>query len=253
MKSRASSSVVLITGADGGLGAALVQHFSTMGAQVVATDLCGEEASVGPRAGRRLDNVRWLQADITSAEDVGRLFATIETEYGQLDALVNNASIYRNLDPKQRFEDVAASEFDSVMRVNVRGTWQVISGALPLMKQKGTGRIINVSSATSRLGVPGFPHYVASKAAVEGLTRAAARELGVFGIRVNCVAPGLISTDATLERNARAEISNAAALRSVARELFPQDLLGTFSWLASEDSSPVTGQTIMLDGGQHFV
>jgi NAD(P)-dependent dehydrogenase (short-subunit alcohol dehydrogenase family) len=174
------------------------------------------------------------------------------SEFGSVDALVNNAAIYKALGGKRPLTELTNDDWDLVLRVNVRGTWQGIKAVTEPMAASGGGRIVNVSSVVARTGAIGFAHYVASKAAVDGLTRAAARELGPRGITVNAVAPGLVTDEATRALNTDDYIAGAAKGRSIPREMTPDDLVGAVLWLASPAAGFVSGQTIIVDGGQVF-
>ena len=148
---------------------------------------------------------------------------------------------------------VNENDWDSVLRVNVRGAWQAIRAVVPPMRERGGGRIVNIASVVSRTGAAGFAHYVASKAAVEGLTRAAARELGPLGIGVNAVSPGLVDDAATRSINDENYLEQMARGRSLPREMRPDDLVGAVLWLCGQGSGFITGQTVVVDGGGVFV
>lgn len=237
--------VAIVTGVAGGLGREIAAALSAEHWQVIGTDVSHPTSMP--------DGVEFVAADITSVDSVASVYEHVAERYGRLDGLVNNASIYKGLSPKGAFGDVSLDEFDLVMRVNVRGTWQMTAGAIALLTSSGGGSVVNISSGTNRQGVVGFPHYVASKAAVEGLTRAAARELGAAGIRVNAVAPGLVATPATLERVSEEARTATARLRSIPRNLDAVDVVGAVSFLLGDGSQLVTGQTIVVDGGEVFV
>jgi NAD(P)-dependent dehydrogenase (short-subunit alcohol dehydrogenase family) len=166
--------------------------------------------------------------------------------------LVNNAAIYQALGAKRTINELTNDDWDLVLRVNVRGTWQAIKAAAPAMTERGGGRIVNIASVVARTGAIGFAHYVASKAAIEGLTRAAARELGPVGITVNAVSPGLVSDAASRQLNEDGYLAQAARSRALPREMQPQDLVGAVLWLVGPDSAFVTGQTVVVDGGGVF-
>jgi NAD(P)-dependent dehydrogenase (short-subunit alcohol dehydrogenase family) len=247
---------VIVTGATGGIGRCYVQAFATNAANVVATDLpaaaeagtaLAEQASAhGP--GR----VVFLSGDITSDDDWATVVRRARDEFGAVDALVNNAAIYRGIAAKRPLTELSTDDWDTVLRVNVRGTWQGIRAVAPVMRGSGGGRIVNISSTVARVGAAGFAHYVASKAAVDGLTRAAARELGEDGITVNGVAPGLVSDQATRTLNTDDYLLMAVRGRALAREMVPDDLVGAVLFLASPASRFITGQTIVVDGGGVF-
>lgn len=248
---------VLLTGVTGDIGATYLSRFTAAGANVIAGDLpsskdegerLAEEATAsGP------GSAVFVACDITDEADVQRAVDTAVKEFGGLHSVVNNAAVYRTLGGKQPLTELTAAEWELVLRVNVVGTWQVIKAAAPQLAASGDGRIVNISSVVARNGAPGFAHYVASKAAVEGLTRAAARELGPDRTTVNCVAPGLVDDAASRELNSADYLATAAGARAVARPMHPDDLVGAVLWLAGPASGFVTGQTLVVDGGGVFV
>ena len=256
MNARLEGHVAVVTGATGDIGAEYVRGYVRQGAQVVAADLAtgedlgrqlaAEATAQGPGA------ATFAPVDITSDDDLARLASRLRREHGRVDSVVNNAAVYSGLGPKRPLWDLTNDDWDLVLRVNVRGVWQVITALLPLMKERGGGSIVNIASTVTRAGVPGFLHYVASKAAVEGITRASARELGAWGVRVNAVAPGLVSDSATHAINPAGYAASSGAGRSLAREMLPSDLVGAVLWLAGPESAFVTGQTVLVDGGQQF-
>jgi NAD(P)-dependent dehydrogenase (short-subunit alcohol dehydrogenase family) len=249
--------VVVVSGATGEIGVEYTTAFVRAGAKVIATDL-----AVTGEAGDRLAEMAtakgpgeavFVPGDVTSDADVCRVVATARKRFGRLDALVNNAAIYRTAGLKRPLTELRNEEWDRMLTVNVRGTWQMIKAAVPAMQDSGGGRIVNIASTVARSGAPGFAHYVASKAAVEGLTRAAARELGEFGITVNAVAPGLVDDEASRDLNTAEYLGQAAKARAIARGMDPSDLVGAVLWLSSPASGFVSGQTVVVDGGQVFV
>lgn len=247
---------VIVTGGAVGIGAAYVAALAAAGANVVAADLPAVadhgEAVAGKASAAGGGHAVFSATDVTDEDDLARLAALAQSQFGGIDALVNNAAVYGALGAKRPLQEITPAEWDRVMAVNVRGTWQAIKAVVPVMSARGGGRIVNIASVAARTGAPGFAHYVASKAAIEGLTRAAARELGGLGITVNAVAPGLVSDEATHTLNDPDYIARAAQTRALAREMGPDDLLGTVLWLCSSASAFVTGQTIIVDGGGVF-
>jgi NAD(P)-dependent dehydrogenase (short-subunit alcohol dehydrogenase family) len=241
--------VAVITGAAQGLGAAFALALSQQGAVVIVGDIASTEetcAAVSAAGGK----AKGVKLDVTSAQEVKAAFDEVNKTFGRLDILVNNAAISGGIHLKPMLE-VSTEEWDRVMTVNVRGTFECIKAAVPLMRMNKYGKIINLSSGTAVKGSPGQPHYVASKGAVISLTRAAARELGGDGIRVNALAPGL-----TMSENMKTNpswsndvITNNIATRALKREAVPGDLLGALVFLASPASDFVTGQTLSVDGG----
>jgi NAD(P)-dependent dehydrogenase (short-subunit alcohol dehydrogenase family) len=248
--------VVLLTGATGDIGATYLTALTAAGAYVVAADLpaLAEEGSrLAAKATEQGPGTALFTAcDITSDSDAGAAVALAADRFGGLDAVINNAAIYKTLGPKRPLTELTAQDWDMVLRVNVRGTWQVIRAAVPALRARGGGRIVNIASVVSRSGAAGFAHYVASKAAVEGLTRAAARELGQYGIGVNAVSPGLVDDDASRAINDPGYLAAMPKARCLAREMTADDLVGAVLWLASPASSFVTGQTVVVDGGGVF-
>jgi NAD(P)-dependent dehydrogenase (short-subunit alcohol dehydrogenase family) len=249
--------VVLLTGVTGDIGATYLSAFTGAGAHVVATDLPSVED-----AGRRLaadataagpGRAVFVPCDITDGAAVQRAVDTATKEFGGLHSVVNNAAIYRTLGGKRPLVELTEADWDLVLRVNVVGTWQVIKAAAPALAAGGQGRIVNIASVVFRNVAPGFAHYVASKAAVEGLTRSAARELGADGTTVNAVAPGLVDDEASRQLNTGEYLAVAAKSRAIPRAMVPDDLVGAVTWLAGPTSGFVTGQTIVVDGGGVFV
>ncbi|OZM80201.1 SDR family NAD(P)-dependent oxidoreductase [Pseudonocardia sp. MH-G8] len=247
---------VVVTGAAGGIGGNYVRAFAAAGANVVAADVpAAAEAGVALAEKATAAGggpVVFVAGDVTSDADWAVLVARARDEFGGIDALVNNAAIYQGLTAKRPLTDLSTDDWDTVLRVNVRGTWQGIRAVAPVMRAGGGGRIVTISSTTARTGVPGFAHYVASKAAVEGLTRVAARELGADGITVNAVAPGLVSDEASRALNSDAYLAAAAGGRALGREMLPDDLVGAVLFLTSDAGGFVTGQTLVVDGGGVF-
>lgn len=249
--------VVLLTGATGEIGAAYTGALTAAGANVIVADLphlAEQGARLADKAtGHGPGTAVFTRCDITSDEDVRAAVARAGEEFGGLDAVINNAAIYRTIGAKRPLTELTAQDWDTVLRVNVRGTWQVIRAAVPALRARGGGRIVNVASAATRTGAAGFAHYVASKAAVEGLTRAAARELGQYGIGVNAVSPGLVDDAASRAINDPAYLAAVPHSRCLPRDMTADDLVGAVLWLAGPASGFVTGQTVIVDGGGVFV
>lgn len=248
--------VVIITGGASGIGATYVSAFVRAGAAVVVADLPAM-AGAGVQLAESLEaegpgSAQFVTCDVTDESNFAALVGAAQ-ELGGVDVLVNNAAIYRDLGAKRTLTELTVDDWDRVLTVNVRGAWQAIKAVVPGMRARGGGRIINVSSAVARDGTPGFAHYVASKAAVEGLTRAAARELGHHDITVNCIAPGLVRGEASDSLNDSKSLQTAVTARSIKRELLPYDLVSAVLWLASPSAGFVTGQTLIIDGGRVLV
>jgi NAD(P)-dependent dehydrogenase (short-subunit alcohol dehydrogenase family) len=235
--------VVVVTGGATGIGAEIVADFASAGADVVVADL----VEPAPDAAK----TEFFKVDITSDTDLGAMVDATVTRVGRIDALVNCAAMYKALGGKTTLTDITNDDWDRVLRVNARGTWQAIKAVLPAMGERG-GHIVNISSTTARNGSPGFAHYVASKAAVEGLTRAAARELGQRGITVNAIAPGLVNDDATNTLNDAGYVAAAANRRAIPRQMYPRDLVQAVRFLSGAGAGFITGQILIVDGGSVF-
>jgi len=240
---------IAITGAARGLGQEFARHLAEAGANLVLGDVndCGASAELVRAAGGRAVAVKLDVTDMASAQamvDAGL------AEFGRLDGLVNNAALYGALHGG-RFEAIAESEWDACMAVNVKGIWNCCKAAVPAMRKEG-GSIVNIASLAATYGMPYGLHYTASKAAVIGLTRGLAREVGRDRIRINALAPSAVLTEGTSEffgdKLDRA-LAAVKAGQTIQRNLVPSDLTGTVAWLLSDESGFVTGQTIAVDGG----
>jgi NAD(P)-dependent dehydrogenase (short-subunit alcohol dehydrogenase family) len=231
--------VAVVTGGARGIGKAIAEGLSGEGAQVVAVDLDPPP-----------DGIR---ADVASEEDVVRMVDEVLTGHGRIDVLVNNAGLYASL-AMRPFTEIPLEEWRRVMDVNVASMFLTCRAVVPVMRDHGGGKIVNISSGTPFRGVPFLLHYVTSKGAIVALTRALARELGKDGIHVNCVAPGFTMSDGVKEHpevvEALREVSVAA--RTIQRDQVPEDVVGAVVFLCSPAADFVTGQTMVIDGGQYF-
>lgn len=242
--------VILITGAARGIGQACAEIFCAAGAKVVAADIndCSETAALGERHAGSIVPARLDVTDHQSARDA---VAAAVSQFGRLDALVNNAALYGGL-KSGRFDELSEAVWDAAMAVNVKGIWNCCKAAASEMRRAGAGSIINISSMSATYGTPFMLHYVTSKAAVLGMTRGLARELGRDGIRVNSIAPTAVTTEGTREffgdKSDRA-LEQVKGIQALQGNLSPSDLAGTIRWLISDGSRFVTGQTISVDGG----
>ena len=239
--------VVLITGAARGLGFEYARSLGAAGARIVAGDVA-DCAAAAEAAGNGALAVSLDVTDIASADAMAEL--AMEA-FGRIDALINNAALYGSL-RGGRFNTIAEVDWDAAMAVNVKGIWNCCKAVVPAMRQSGGGSIVNVASLAATYGMPFALHYTTSKAAVIGLTRGLARELGRDNIRVNALAPSAVMTEGTAEffgdkLDRGLEVIRAS--QSIQRTLEPGDLTGTVAWLVSEASRFVTGQTIAVDGG----
>jgi NAD(P)-dependent dehydrogenase (short-subunit alcohol dehydrogenase family) len=245
--------VALITGAAQGLGAAYARGMAVVGAKVVLADLLDAEpvaASIRAAGGEAIAAV----ADVTQTSEVENLVAVAAGSFGgRIDVLVNNAALFGKLG-RVKFEDIDLNEFDAVMRVNVRGVWQVTRAVVPLMRKQKYGKIVNVASTTVLKGTPMQLHYVASKGAIVAMSRALAREIGDDNICVNTLAPGLTMSENVVAEGhfTQVHIDANMAARCLKRLETAEDLVGAVIFLSSNLSDFMTGQLIAVDGGAVF-
>ena len=248
---RFSGKNVVVTGGAKGIGAVYARAFAAEGANVIIADILEPEGEALAKKINRQNGSKalFVHADVTDEESVSQMARQTADAFGGIDVLVNNAAIYFDLGVKKPFAEISLGEWDKVMAVNVRGVWQCTKAVSPYMKQQRYGKIVNISSVVAHVGAAGFAHYVASKSAVIGLTRALARELCSHNVTVNAVAPGLVSNEATRHINVEDYIEQAAKTRSVQRAMAPEDLVGAVLFLSSPESDFISGQTYIVDGG----
>lgn len=239
---------VIVTGAGQGLGRAFALHLAGLGARVLATDIRADRlAMTRDHADERGVEVHITTTDVSDPEHTRALAAAAREVLGGLDGLVNNAAIVEGL-TRRPFDEIDDVEWDRVLEVNAKGTWLCAKATVPLIREAGGGSIVNLASEVAFSGSPGLIHYVTSKAAVIGLTRALARELGPSRIRVNAIAPGFIPTEGSQTMTAAAEYDVAPT--PLGRLGAPEDLLGALAFLVSDESAFVTGQTLLVNGGR---
>jgi 3-oxoacyl-[acyl-carrier protein] reductase len=246
--------VAVITGAARGLGRAYAEALAAEGAAIVAADLndCSDTVAAVESAGGRAIATT---ADVSDANSCEAMASLAMDTFGRIDVLINNAALYAGL-KGARFEHLDEDQWDRVMQINIKGTWLTSRAVVEHMRASGGGSIINIASLAAVFGLPYGLDYVASKAAVIGMTRGMARELGSDHIRVNAVAPSAVMTEGTEEffgekfEKAKAVI---ASNQLIPRNLETEDLTGTIVYLASDASRFVTGQTHMVDGGSWFL
>jgi len=247
---RLEGKVIIVTGAGRGLGKAYCLRLAEEGAKITAADIldvADTVAEIKAKGGIALG----LKVDVSSEKDTLRMAKETVREFGRIDVLINNAAIYYGIGLRP-FYEIGVREWDREMEVNVKGAWLCTKAVFPQMKKQGKGSIINVSSGTIFAGTPFFLHYLTSKAAIVGLTRGLATELGDYGIRVNALAPGYTMTEASRIMMPEERQARSAQRRCLKRAEQPEDLLGPVVFLASDDSDFVTGQTLLVDGGASF-
>lgn len=245
---RLEGKVAIVTGAAQGIGRAIADGLAREGARIVVADLQrAEEAAASYPGGVG------LTVDVASEEDVARLARETVERCGGVDILVNNAGMYASL-PMRPFTEIPLEEWRRVMDVNVASMFLTCRALVPLMRERGGGKIVNISSGTPFRGVPFLLHYVTSKGAIVAFTRALARELGPDGINVNCVAPGFTLSDGV---KAHPEVIErlrdvSIAQRTIQRDQLPEDVVGAVVFLCTNEADFITGQTMVIDGGQYF-
>ena len=249
MDTRLKDKVAIVTGGARGIGAAFCEGLAAAGAKVVVSDVL-DGGPVAERIAETQKRAIYVRADVTSKKSVENLVSDAVREFGTVDILVNNAGLFADLHQKP-FLEIDEDEWDRVMAVNVRGTFQCAKAVAPVMIENNKGRIVNIASGTAFKGTPNLLHYVTSKGAVVSMTRSLARELGPHNVCVNAIAPGLTMSEKVKinpEWTGKASAAGIAA-RAIQREQLPADLLSTLLYLCSDDSNFVTGQTISVDGG----
>jgi NAD(P)-dependent dehydrogenase (short-subunit alcohol dehydrogenase family) len=239
--------VALVTGAAQGIGRAIAEGLAAAGARIAIADLRGADD-----AASALDGVG-VTGDVSSEADVKRLVGEVVEQCGGIDILVNNAGLYASLEMRP-FDQIPLEEWRQVMDVNVASMFLMCREVVPVMRGRGGGKIVNISSGTPFRGVPFLLHYVTSKGAIVTLTRALAKELGKDNVLVNCVAPGF-TMSAGVEAHPEVieklrDVSVAA--RTLQRDQVPEDVVGAVVFLCGPGSDFVTGQTMVIDGGQYF-
>ena len=250
---RLKDKVAIVTGGGVGIGKAYAHGLAKEGAKVIVADIQdGEAQKVAGEIQQAGGEATPVYVDVTSPAKAEAMAQSALKTYGRIDILVNNAGLYSAL-KKKNFMEIDGDEWDRVMAVNVKGLWHCVKAVYPAMKQQGRGKIINISSGTVLGGSPLFLHYVSSKSAVIGFTRALAREVGNDHICVNSIMPGLTISGANQEGVMTPEqLADRRKRRAFQRDQYPQDLVGTVIFLASDDSDFMTGQSIAVDGGMNM-
>jgi len=239
--------VAIVTGAAQGIGARFAVGLAKEGAHVIVADVLDGNDVVGQI--RELGGDAYsLKTDVSVDSSCLEMVALAEEKFGGLDVLVNNAALFAKI-PSAPLNKIPMEQWDDVMRVNVRGAWQCVKAALPLMEKNG-GSIINIITNRVFKGYPYLLHYDASKGALLAMTRALAAELGDKNIRVNAIAPGLTMSENVKVRKDVAKANEmVVGSRAFKRSQVPEDLVGAVVFFASDHSAFITGQSLVVDGG----
>jgi NAD(P)-dependent dehydrogenase (short-subunit alcohol dehydrogenase family) len=240
--------VAVVTGAAQGIGRAIAEGLADAGARIVIADLKGAEEA----AAAFTDGVG-ITVDVADEAAVQRFADETVERCGSIDILVNNAGLYASLEMRS-FEQIPLDEWRQVMDVNVASMFLTCRAIVPVMRANGGGKIVNISSGTPFRGVPFLLHYVTSKGAIVAFTRALAKEVGKDNVLVNCVAPGFTMSAGV---QAHPEVVEklrdvSVSARTIQRDQTPEDVVGAVVYLCGPGSDFVTGQTIVIDGGQTF-
>ena len=240
---------VIVTGAAQGIGAAYARGLVAEGANVVINDVVDSGPLVNELTAAG-GEVIGINADVTDDNQIASMVAKTVEKYGRIDGLINNAALFGKI-ARRRFEEIDIEEFDAVMRVNIRGVWQVSRAVINIMRNQKYGKVVNIASGTVFKGTPMQLHYVTSKGAIIALSRAMAREVGEDNICINTIAPGLTQSEAVLNEGQFSDEHFDANIgsRCIKRAEEPEDLIGTAIFLLSPDSDFVTGQVLCVDGG----
>ena len=230
--------VVVITGGGKGIGKVYAREFARVGARVVAADIARE-------GGEALG----LATDISDPVAVEALARATLERHGGVDVLINNASLMSAL-ARRSWLEIPVDEWDRVMAVNLRGMFLCCRAFVPAMRDKGYGKIVNISSSRVWEGTPNRLHYTTSKAGVIGFTRALAREVGEFGVTVNAVTPGMTQSETQVQSSSANYLATRVAGRAIERVQVPADLVGAVMFLSTPASDFMTGQTVNVDGGK---
>ena len=243
--------VVILTGAGGSIGGAMAEFLAAEKARLVLVDL-QEPVEVLDCVRQKGSEAIAVVADISDPASTDEMARQAVSSFGRIDGLINNAAYYRSAS-QSRFDEIDVEEWDRCFQVNVRGAWLCARAVFAQMRAQSSGKIVNIGSNTPYKGVGGLAHYVASKAAVIGLTRALAREAGEFGICVNALCPDFIPHDGGDLDERQGEMNRRVlSQRCLPRTQQAQDITGVLRLLLGPDSDFVTGQSILVNGGAYF-
>ena len=239
-----ASNLVIVTGGTGGIGRAICGRFLALGADVISLDLCHGDWPDEFAAVSRLD------VDLSDEAAVHACFENILDRQGKIDCLINNAGDYDV--PRRPFWEIGLEEWQRIVGINTDMIFLCTKAVSAAMRERESGRIVNIASNVVTFGMPNLMHYVAAKAAVIGMTRAMASELGPFGITVNAVSPGLVPTEAARRSASQAIFDYAIQKQRLKHALSVDDIAAAISYFCLPESRSITGQTLLVNGGDGF-
>ena len=246
---RLRDTIIVVTGGGSGLGRHYCGALASEGALVVAADIDGAgaaETAARINAIFGVSRVLGVQADVTDETSVAGMVSAAVVAFGGVDVLLNNVGTY----PHKDFEEITYEDWRNVVTVNLDSVFLCSKAVLPVFKERGGGKIINVATNLVWIGLAGMVHYVSAKAGIVGFTRSLARELGDYGITVNAIAPGAVPPPVEyLDAESLERMEAIAGYQAVKRPARPEDLLGAVVFLASSESDFISGQILTVDGG----
>jgi 3-oxoacyl-[acyl-carrier protein] reductase len=238
--------VALVTGAAAGIGRGIADVFAQQGARVFLLDVDSQGVKDAAAAiAAEGESAFAFECDVRKPETAAAAVNDAIERFGRIDILINNAGIY----PRRSFTEMTEAEWDVTQDVNVKGIFHMTKLVLPHMTEQKSGKIVNLSSVTFHIGYPNLTHYVASKGAIIGFTRALAREVGEHNIYVNAITPGAIETEGEKIHAKPEDIAKILSEQSIQRRILPRDIARVCLFLSSEMSDGMTGQTLNVDGG----
>jgi len=248
---RLQDKVAIITGAAHGIGKAYARRFAEEGARVVIADVDAAGGEATAKAISDSGGSAWSRpTDVRSFANIQGLIHETVKSFGRVDVLLNNAAIYVTQKLwKGPVEELALEEWDRVIEVNLKGVFLCCKATIPIMKQQKSGKIINIASGTFFSGSGDMPHYTTAKGGVVALTRVMARQLGEWGINVNCMTPGSTMSEESVSDEVLTRRQASMEKRAFRRIETPSDIVGTAVFLASSDSDFITGQLLVVEGG----
>ena len=238
--------VVIVTGAAAGIGAGVAQLFAAEGAHVFLVDLDGAgvkklAASLQSEGGSAFG----FEADARNRAAMEKVVEDAVTRFGRIDVLINNAGVY----PRHPFLEMTEEQWDTMQDINLKSVFHCTKLVMPHMVRQRAGAVVNISSVTFFTGHAPLTHYVASKGAIIGFTRALAREMGEHNVRINCITPGAIETEGERKLMSREQSDTFLQVQSLKRRIVPLDVARVCLFLSTELSDAMTGQTLNVDGG----